>query len=75
MISDRYTYAHLSPPPFVEWLHSHGLIHPGCSWSCTTDLDGEPVFRRRGDPGKAWPADRIAGALVVRPKRKALELV
>ena len=75
MAWDRHAYSNLTPEPFVAWLNVHGFLHPGCSWSCDADpATGEPVYRRRNDPGPAWPEDRIAGALIVRPKRKALAL-
>lgn len=73
-MTDVFDYRHLRPDPFVAWLHRHGLIHRGVAWTCETDpATGGQTFRRSADIGKEWPEDRIPGALVVRPKRQALE--
>lgn len=67
-------FSQLRPDPFISWLGAHGLLHPGCVWEAKQDAFGNPTYRRLGtDVGIAWPAERIAGPLVVRPKRKALE--
>lgn len=71
---DNVDFAASKPVPFIAWLHKHGLIHPGCSWECEYQPDPAkghdgPVFRRKGNPGIGWPAEKIAGGLVVRPKR------
>lgn len=73
MALEAIDFRGLRPDPFVGWLHRHGLIHRGCAWSCETDpVTGEQTFRRDGSTGKEWPADRIPGPLIVRPKRQAL---
>lgn len=60
----------MRPAPFVQWLNAHGLLHRGCSWECTTDpATGQQTYRRYADHGKLWPAEKIAGGLIVRPKR------
>lgn len=73
MTWDMRAYSGLRPDPFVAWLDAHGLLHPGCAWEATQDVNGVPIYRRLGsDVGLAWPAERIPGPLVVRPKREAL---
>lgn len=69
-------WAAVRPDPFISWLHAHGLIQPGASWTATNDpATGMPVYRRSAaSVGLSWPANKIAGPLVVRPKRRALEL-
>ena len=63
------------PDPFISWLHAHGLIQPGATWTAEMDPTGQPVYRRSAaSVGVTWPANKIAGPLVVRPKRRALEL-
>lgn len=75
MMDQRLTppmFAALPRDPFVGWLHAHDLLHPGVAWSCHNNpATGERVFRRSCDVGKYWPADRIPGPLVIRPKREA----
>lgn len=74
-LDDRLTPAAFRDLPrdsFVGWLHRHGLLCSGGAWEIREDaVTGTPVFRRRADIGKHWPADRIPGALIVRPKRNA----
>jgi hypothetical protein len=58
-------------PRFVGWLKAHGLLRPHVAWTCTTDVEtGMPVYRRSTD---CKPGTEALGALVVRPKRQALE--
>lgn len=64
----KVDFTSLTPPPFIAWLHKHGLLHPGSSWTCEYQprpFDGHdgPVFYRR--------AEKIAGGLIVRPKRES----
>jgi hypothetical protein len=55
----------LAPSPFIEWLHKHGLMDLRARWIATSDPAlGGPVFRR------IEPT-----LLVVRPKRRALEMM
>lgn len=63
------------PDPFISWLDAHGLLLPGCSWEAAQEADGTPVYRRRASSvGGSWPTNKIAGPLVVRPKRRVLEM-
>lgn len=56
-------YSASRPPPFIAWLHQHGLLKPTVAWECKyqpAPFDGHegPVFRRKG-----------AAPLIIRPKR------
>lgn len=73
MAWDKASYSGLKPDPFIGWLKANGLLQPGSCWSAETSPDGQYVYRRFMDFGPGWPAGRIAGPLVVRPKRKTLE--
>jgi hypothetical protein len=73
MTWDLRAYERLQPDPFIAWLDAHALLHPGVMWTATQDpVTGMPVYRRGASTGRAWPADKIAGPLVVRPKRRSL---
>jgi hypothetical protein len=71
MTWDIRAYERLQPDPFISWLSAHSLLHPGVMWTATQDPEtGMPVYRRGASVGLSWPANKIAGPLVVRPKRR-----
>jgi hypothetical protein len=58
----------IRPDPFISWLSAHGLLCPTTCWSTAGLYPEPPVYVR---------CDNHTGMrnLVVRPKRKLLEMV